>query len=307
VGGVSRALVGLGFCLAAEGVVAACVDLNALTGGTPPVDGSTPTLDAAMDAHTSDAPISDARPRMDGRSDARPLADGGSDAPTDAPSSPCPGYPDAIVCDDFDDGPIGPPWTESVARGSLSLSNAHALTAPTSLFSEIYDEAGTAGEGNASLVFQIPYAVEKIRSTFDVYFDQIGQRSAALGSVYANDGLLNYEVAIFARGGGGELDLFEDGTLADGGEFSLSHEFYPTVPLQKWMRLIMDIDFDAPATVTITLESPPGTPATPFAAIPITPTNKVVTMSVIAGIEFVVDPETVGWRTYVDDVLVEAL
>jgi hypothetical protein len=307
VGGVSRALVGLGFCLAAEAVVAACVDLDALTGGTPPADASMPTLDAALDAHTSDGRISDARPKMDQESDAQPPADGGSDAPTDAPSPPCPGYPDAIVCDDFDDGPIGPPWTESVARGSLSLSKAQSWTAPTSLFSEIYSEAGTSGEGTASLVFQIPHAIGKIRNTFDVYFDQIGQRSAALGSVYANDGLLNYEVAIFARGGGGELDLFEDGTLADGGELSVTHKFYPTVPLQMWMRLIMDIDFDAPATVTITLESPPGTPATPFPAIPITPTNKVVTMSVIAGIEFVVDPETIGWRTYVDDVLVEAL
>jgi hypothetical protein len=296
----SRVLVGLVVGLVVQGAIGACVvNLGGLSGGGSAKDATSPGVDATA--------RSDGRPAVDGTSDVRPHLDGGLDAttPPDASPSLCDGDPIALLCDDFDDGPIGPPWKTSISGATLTISETESWSPPSSLFSQIPPDGGMTGVATASLIFNSPKGLGRVRNSYDLYIDELGHHSIAVGSVYALDGPLNYEVALFVHGTG-ELDIIEDGVLADGGEYTDKHEFLASVPVQAWIRVIMEVDFDAPATVNVTLETPPGSPAMPLLDAAITPTNASVTTQVYAGIEYVVLPEDTGWRLYVDNVLIEA-
>jgi hypothetical protein len=231
----------------------------------------------------------------------------GGDAPTVDARSACPSDPDALLCDNFDEGPLLGPWTiQSVAAGTLALSDAESVSPPSSLFAEITSaDGGMTGEGSASLVFNIPRTYSRIRNSYDIYFDQMGARSAAIGSIYLIDGLRYYEVTLFARGKMMGMDIFEDGIQSDGGEITTPHPLTTPIPLDTWTRVILDIDFGPSPSFTLTLESPPGTPASPALDGSISPTITGTTMSVYGGIEYVVFPETTGWRIYVDNVVVD--
>jgi hypothetical protein len=283
------------------GVVAvACADLGSLTSGAPPsADGSTPRPDGTIDAsRAGDA-------RVDGAMDASPV-DAGRDAGGDRgiTEAACPGYPDAIFCDDFDHGPFGARWTsESVLFGSVSASDAQVVSAPLALFAEI-DDGGSTGEGLASLDLKFAQAFSRIRNSYDIYFDQIGARSAAIGSVYHIAGSTSYFGLYLFAHGGPTMEVVQEGSLPDGGEEFLGTMF-PGIPLRTWTRIILDVDFGA-LTFTLSRETPPG--ATPDVVIPSTPIEPTIagtSSEVIGGIEYVVFPETTGWRVYVDNVVIE--
>jgi hypothetical protein len=218
----------------------------------------------------------------------------------------CPGYADALLCDNFDQSPLGALWSQqSLVAGALTLSSAKAVSSPNALLSVI-NANGTSGEGSASLVYTAARTFSKLRNSYDVYIDQVGQRSAAVGSIYLLDGLRYYGVYLFVRGGGTAMDIAEDGIIADGGDNITLHSF-SQFPLQTWIRVILEVDYGASPTLTLTLQDPPGTAATPVLnAIPIVPTITGTTMSAYAGIDYVAFPETTGWQVYTDNVVIEA-
>lgn len=255
-------------------------------------------------SHTPDAP-GDSPHESDAGRDAG--HDSGHDAGRDAaPPLKCPGVPDALLCDDFDQAPFGSLWNQkSIIAGTLGLSTSQVLSPPNALLSVI-NANQTSGEGSASLVYTAPQAFSKVRNSYDIYIEAAGQRSAAVGSIYLLNGLRYYGVYLFVRGGGTAMDIAEDGIISDGGENVIFHSF-PQFPLQTWIRVIMEVDYGSSPTCTLTLEQPPGTAASPVLnAIPITPTITGATMSAYAGIDYVVFPETTGWQIYVDNVLLEA-
>lgn len=202
---------------------------------------------------------------------------------------------------------------QSLASGVLALSDAQASSPPLSLFTEIFSaDGGMTGEGTSSLVFNVPRTFTKIRNTYDVFFDQIGQRSAAIGSVMLLDGVRYYDLSLFAHGVTTEtatsvvVEVFEDGSLSDGGEAQVFHPV-SSIPTHTWTRVILDVVYAPTPTFTLTFEMPPGTPASPAVEnVPITPTIAGTTTSIYGGIEYVVFPETFGWRVYIDNVLIQA-
>jgi hypothetical protein len=246
---------------------------------------------------------------MDGGRDG-PRADVGPGPPFDASPDTakvnCPGYPSAILCDNFDDG-LDAGWSStslSATTASLGLSDAEVVSPPLSLFS-VVDPDGVTGEATAALVLDVPRTFGKVRNSYDLYVDQIGSRSTAIGSIYLQDGMTKYYgVYLFAHGAPGAIALTEDGYLSDGGEAVIVHDAGATLPVKAWMRIILEVDYAAPATATLTIEIPPGASATPV-VYPITPTITGVTTSVYGGLDYVVFPEAIGWQIYVDNVVVE--
>jgi hypothetical protein len=307
--------------------LAACASLDGLSGSTSGDggggrDGTTDARRARTDAKPGTdgrvqkeaSPESDASHMLDASVDSARVDgtardaghDSGHDAGHDAAQPRCPGYTDALLCDNFDQSPLGALWNQqSLIAGALTLSSAKAFSPPNALLSVI-NPNGTSGEGSASLVYTAGQTFNKVRNSYDVYIDQAGQRSAAIGSIYLLNGLRYYGVYLFVHAGGTVMNIAEEGIIADGGDDTTLHSF-PVFPLQTWIRVILEVDYGASPTVTLTLQDPPGTPATPVLnAIPIVPTITGASMSAYAGIDYVAFPETTGWQVYTDNVVLEA-
>jgi hypothetical protein len=227
----------------------------------------------------------------------------------------CPGHPTAIVCDDFDQGTLLQGWSSTnVTDGAVvALSDAQAWTTPNALLAMVPAvplSQEYAFEASSSLVLDVPSALTKVRSTFDVYFDAFGTHAAAIGGVYLVNGFRSYGLTVVAHSN--MIAVTEDGNgdLPDGGSSDVEHPF-AAIPAQTWTRLILDIDFagsDAGGpSYTLTVESPPGTPATPFAPVPIGVTLTGASSQIVAGINWTYPLSQNVWRVYVDDVIVETL
>jgi hypothetical protein len=234
--------------------------------------------------------------------------DSPGDAPTDAgPDVGCPGHPAAIFCDNFDDGPLGARWSsKSVTNGTLTLSTAQAQSSPYSLLATVDPSDGGATGSSAALLLEVGSAFPHVRSTYDVYIDKVGARSAALGSVYVNNGVNHYGVYLIMRSDGG-VAVQEDGILPDGGDLSPDYYLNPAIPRQSWTRVVLDVELGAKPNVTVMLEVPPffapSKPVLDHQAI--TPTVSGVTTTYYAGIEYD-KSETLGWRFFIDNVVLEA-
>jgi hypothetical protein len=244
----------------------------------------------------------------DSPEDAGLSADATSDgiAATDASDSGCPGYPQAIFCDSFDDGPLGAHWTNPFKDdGTLTLSDALSTSPPSSLAVDIApSETDSAG---AELTFDLPSAPQRLRSSFDVYFETLDNRSAVIGTISRRDGIHSYDVGLVA-GAGGMRIVEGDDLLLDGGSFTAPHAFQ-RIALKTWTRVIIEVDYGgsgAAPTLTLTLQQRPGIPATPaLDHVPITPTLVGRSTRFSAGVEYIAAGRTAEVRMYIDNVVLE--
>jgi len=228
----------------------------------------------------------------------------------------CPGHPYAILCDTFDDGPMLQGWSSVSLTdgGTLELSDGAWVSPPLSLLAGLpsYAEAGSLyNSASAALVLDVPMPLDKVRSTYDVYFDSFGEHAATIGGVYLVNGFTSYGLTLFAHSNSMAIEEDGAGDLPDGGSSQVVHYFTPSIPGQTWTRLILDIDFvgsdGGGPSYTLTVESPPGTPATPFAPVPITVTlTGAASTQVFAGVNYEYPLSVTPWRVYVDNVIIEA-
>ena len=128
--------------------------------------------------------------------------------------------------------------------------------------------------------------------------------AGAIGFVILDGGI----VSLFARNDGMSID--ENGVLPDGGNAQTVHPI-PTIKSKTWTRVVIEIDYGGPGgaapTLTVTLRQPPTAPATPeIDHIAISPTVKGAAITVSIGLEDMNLPSVVGWRTFFDNVLIEA-
>jgi len=238
----------------------------------------------------SDGGASDAVAPLDGPT----LADGGGS---------CPGHPKALFCDDFDEGPLGAAWGPQTGGISplLSLSDAMASSPPSSLFVAV--PAAEAGSVGAALLAQGLPTGPILRSSFDVYLDQLTNRSAEIGSLYQVDGTKQYDITLLANTAG--MSIFEDTNFDAGASLGSPRTFSPTIPLKTWTRVIFDVDYGA-QTFSLTLEIPPGTTASPVLdRIPIHPPLVGKSTALIAGVDDIGPPRMAELRMYVDNVVLE--
>ncbi|HEY1956916.1 MAG TPA: hypothetical protein VGH28_14950 [Polyangiaceae bacterium] len=237
--------------------------------------------------------------------------------PTDASVS-CPGYPLAFLCDDFADG-WSPVWTKNEYGGaSVSISGEQAVSPPTALLSQTPDAPDSGGsvlEYGAGLVYpRNGIATKHVRSSYDIYLDQVGDRSAAIGGVYLGTSMSTqyYGVVLYVNANGNKLIEDGLGDLSDGGGTSNAAASGFAIPLRTWTRIVLDVDFAA-GTVSLA-ETDPATPpdaSLPFvvAPTPIHPTLAGPSTFVFAGISYqTANPgQSNATRVFVDDVVFESL
>src|SRR5262249_7604732 len=224
----------------------------------------------------------------------------------DVPDGFCAAHPGAILCDDF--SAIASTWQKSASHGDVTLTTSTFTSAPTSLLAQTVNDVATETGISAGLfVDRATPLPAKVRYWYNVRFETISDRAAAIGTITIRDGTKGYDIYLNARNDG--MQMAEDGDLSDGGTLYKEHPFTP-IPINTWTRVVVDLDVEpAPAlsTLTLTLQVPPGTPATPaLDHEPITPTVASFSASITAGIAFSHDPATTPWRIEIDDVLLEA-
>src|SRR5690348_11386687 len=106
--------------------------------------------------------------------------------PTDAGAS-CPGYPLAFACDDFADG-FAPFWKQNVwGDAGISPSDAQYVSPPLALLAQT-PNVPDSGSGPVQVAASLEYdrfgvGMKHVRSSYDLYLDQLGNRSAAIGGV----------------------------------------------------------------------------------------------------------------------------
>jgi hypothetical protein len=261
----------------------ACVSLGDLSGG-----GGAP--DAGSELAPTPPPASG--------------ADGG-DAARDADPR-CPDHPNALFCDDFDHGPLGGTWSrrEVADGGALTLTGASFVTPPSALVATTEAEPGTIF-GAANLQVDLGVPPRRVRMQFDLYLDAVGSRSAGVGDLVLHEGLESYDIYLFVHGGSPAAGLREDITFADGGGPAIEHALPGLLAVHTWTRVIIEADLGA-RTASVTLEVPPGTPASPaLDHVAISPSITGTSFGAAGGIAYAGSPSTSGWRVLVDDVVVE--
>jgi hypothetical protein len=240
--------------------------------------------------------------------------------PLDAPPSDagvsCPGYPLAFLCDDFVDG-YAPLWKQTVyGDAMLSLSGAQFVSPSQSLLSQTPDAPLTStGLYAAALEYDVAgVGMKHVRSSYDLYIDELAIRSAGIGGVYVGTSSVtqNYGVLLYVSAGGNKL--VEDGNvdLGDGGSTSYPLATGFALPFQSWTRIVVDVDF-ANSTVSLAATDPKTPPdaSLPYLVppTPIHPTLAGPNTFVYAGISFQTASagENSATRIYVDDVVFESL
>jgi len=255
------------------------------------------------DASVSDAPSGD--------------APAGDAQPTDSGAS-CPGYPLAFACDDFHDG-FAPFWEASVyGGGSLSPSAAAFVSPPLALLAETPNAPDSGGgplEYGASLEYdRIGVATQHVRSSYNLYLDELGDRSAAIGGVYLGTSPPSQTYGVVLYVNAITNALIEDGLndQADGASTANSIASGFALPTQKWTRIVLDVDFAAgTASLAATDPATPPDAALPY-LVPPTPIHATLagpSTFVYAGISYqVASPGQINaTRVYVDDVVFESL
>ena len=219
----------------------------------------------------------------------------------------------AIFCDDFDQGPFGAKWTKTNASpgATVALDDGGAaapIPSPPFALSAATPPTDGGASLSASLELDLATTMHHVRSGYDLYIDALSLNSCAIGGLYQVDGVTNaYGFSLLAKPGTTSLYIEGTNDLPDGGSTSDARTMTP-IPMQTWVRVVLDVDFDG-GTLTLTIESPPGVPATPtFDHVPIAPLATAPSMHLFAGIQYVYgfmpNPEC---RVYVDDVLLESL
>ena len=237
-----------------------------------------------------------------------------ADAPPDDSGSSCPGYPLAFACDDFNDG-FAPFWKPMLTDGAtLAPSGVESVSPPLALLAQTPDapDSGSVVELSAGLEYdRIGVATKHVRSSYNLYLDELGDRSAAIGGVYLGTSTQSYGLVMYVNQV--TCKLLEDGTndLPDGGGTGNELASF-ALPLQKWTRMVLDVDFAA-GTVSLATTDPATPPdaALPYLVPPTTihPTLTGPSTFVYAGITYqVANPgQNNATRVYMDDVVFESL
>jgi hypothetical protein len=274
----------IGAILVAIAVAYGCADLGGLSAPA--------SEDGGVDAASKDVDTADTTPTDD-------AGDAG------APDGFCATHTAAILCDDF--SAIASTWQKSADHGDVALTTGTFTSAPTSLLAQTVNDVATETGITAALFVDLTSPLPaKVRYSYNIRFETLSDRAAAIGTVTLRDGTRAYDVYLNARNDG--MQMVEDGDLTDGGTFYKEHPFTP-IPLGTWTRVIVDLDIEsALSTLTLTLQVPPGAAATPaLDHEPITPTVASLGARITAGIMFSHDPATTNaWRVEIDDVLLEA-
>jgi hypothetical protein len=251
---------------------------------------------------------------QEGGTDASSEATGADATDADAADSGCPGHPTAILCDNFDDGPLGAKWDATLAplHANLALSDAESVSSPFSLLASVaFSDASDAPSAAAELSAYVPYVPSKMRISYNVMLGEPppAGHSVAIGAVYFNGPLqASYGIYLFVKTDVPDLTMYiaEDAVEGDGGTYFLTHTFQ-SFGTNKWTHVILDLDLGPAPSVTLTLEQPPSAPpdaSTPvIMGSPLTPIPGATSMNMNAGIDFVLLPA--GWTVYVDDVVFE--
>jgi hypothetical protein len=181
-------------------LVAGCslfVDLNGLSDSAGGADALVPEGSAMDGAQTNDG------------------------SSQEAPPFECPDA--SIVCDDFDDGPLGAKWTAvTIQNGTLAIDDAASFSPPNSLLVTLPDNPGRLTRYNR--LEKSITGLSSIDCRFEVRLDATDSTSssdvALLGLILSPAGYTNYQVIVDLQAQGLFLEQDTD-TGKDGG--SLSH------------------------------------------------------------------------------------
>jgi hypothetical protein len=218
----------------------------------------------------------------------------------------CTGYPNALFCDDFDEGPFGAKWDATVPSSwtfaTLSLSDAQALSPPYSMLAQVLpDDSGAMNWAFAMLGASAGPVPAKLRASFDLYVDTLVNHSAEIPFVGLEDGVNEYTFYLFVRPDG---VVFFDEDLLDGGTSQYTIGQTPSL-VGSWTRAILELDLGASPTFTLTMQQPPGNAVPPVAkSVPISFGTATLVLPT-AGLYGIFTNGT-QCAYYVDNVLLEA-
>lgn len=212
------------FAFAALAVVSwglACESIDGLATGEEPDAGS----DAGTTSSGDAAPVTDAAPEA---ADARPSTFctklGGEHA----------------LCDDFDFGPLGEPWSgETRLGGRLELVEA-GVSEPNALA-----VIGEVNPTNVGLEKEILRPFSGIVCVFDFRVVQLGQpTTAVVGLSFVSPEVSRYTISLAVDADGAELETYSEGAA---GGAAATKDPLPAPPIGAWRKVRLDVVVRPPA------------------------------------------------------------